>query len=135
VRTGCDYGRHQPTLEGAESLTVSRIGDRTGVQQKKTAAATDAVEESYRQMTGQEKVEFTLLVRKELSDAVPGAIRTLARVANDGKPAQAAVAAARQIVLLAEKHGILKSSMDPMQNFMESLAAEFEGQDELRRED
>jgi hypothetical protein len=106
-------------------LTVTRVGDRTG-QSKSTAAPTDVVEESYRQMTGQEKVEFTLLVRKELSDAVPGAIRTLAKVANDGKPAQAAVAAARQIVLLAEKHGILRSSIDPLSEFSDSLMAELE---------
>jgi hypothetical protein len=111
-------------------LSVTRIGDRTG-QSKSKAVPTDVIEESYRQMTGQEKVEFTLLVRKELSDAVPGAIRTLAKVAIDGKPAQAAVAAARQIVLLAEKHGILRSSIDPLQSFTDEFMAELED----RRED
>jgi hypothetical protein len=115
-------------------MTVSRIGDRTG-QCKSKAAPTSVVEEQYRQLTGKEKVEFSLLVRQELSDAVPGAIRTLAKVANDGKPAQAAVAAARQIVLLAEKHGILKSSLDPLSEFSESLMAELESTDYPGRED
>ena len=111
-------------------MSVTRIGGRTG-QSKSNAASTDVVEYQYRQMTAKERAEFTLLVRKELSDAVPGAIRTLAKVANDGKPAQAAVAAARQIVLLAEKHGILKSSIDPLQSFTDEFMAELED----RRED
>jgi hypothetical protein len=106
-------------------VTVTRVGVRTG-QSKSKAAPTSVVEMQYRQMTGQEKVEFTLLVRQELANGVLGAIRTLAKVADEGKPAQAAVAAARQIVLLSEKHGILKSSIDPMAEFTDSLMAELE---------
>lgn len=106
-------------------MTVSRIGDRTG-QSKSKAVPTNVIEEQYKALTHQEHVEFTLLVRQELHNAVPGAIRTLAKVASDGRPAQAAVAAARQIVLLAEKHGILKSSIDPMQSFADELMAQLE---------
>jgi hypothetical protein len=102
---------------------TNRVGNRVG-QSKSKAAPTDVIEEHYRQLTHREKVEFTLLVRQELANGVLGAIRTLAKVANDGKPAQAAVAAARQIVLLSEKHGILKSSIDPLQSFSDELMAE-----------
>jgi hypothetical protein len=93
-------------------VTVTRVGDRTG-QSKSKAAPTSVVEEHYRQLMHKERVEFTLLVRQELANGVLGAIRTLAKVANDGKPAQAAVAAARQIVLLSEKHGVLASQYGP----------------------
>jgi hypothetical protein len=88
-------------------MTVTRVGDRTG-QDKSKAAPTSVVEMQYKEMTGKERVEFNLLVRRELYDAVPGAIRTRARVVNEGKNTRHAVAAARQILLLSEKHGSLK---------------------------
>lgn len=110
-------------------MTVSRIGNRTGQVRtdgpRKPDTAT--VEEHYRQLTHKEKVEFTLLIRQELANGVLGAIRTLAKVAESGKPPQAAVAAARQIVLLSEKHGILKSSVDPLAEFTDAFTAELEG--------
>jgi hypothetical protein len=114
-------------------VAVTRVGDRTG-QSKLIAAPTSVVEEHYRQLTHKERVEFTLCVRKELADGVIGAIKTLARVAANSKNDQAATAAARQIVLLSEKHGILKSSADPLSEFTESFMAELESQD-ARRED
>src|SRR5215217_1738118 len=109
-----------------EDVTVTRIGNRTGESKKSNAVSTDVIEAQYRELTNQEKIEFTLLVRQELYNAVPGAIRTLAKVSNDGKPAQAAVAAARQIVLLAEKHKLLDGSTDPLQELSERWAAELE---------
>lgn len=110
-------------------MSVTRIGNRVG-QSKSTALPTDVIEEQYRQLTNKEKVEFTLLVRQELANGVLGAIRTLANVAADGKPAQAAVAAARQIVLLSEKHGILRSSIDPLSAFTDELMARLEDRQE-----
>jgi hypothetical protein len=94
-------------------VTVTRVGDRTG-QSKSKAAPTSVIEEHYKALTGQQKVEFSLLVRQELANGVLGAIRTLARVAANSKNDQAATAAARQIVLLSEKHGVLALSMDPV---------------------
>jgi hypothetical protein len=114
-------------------MTVTRVGDRTG-QDKSKAAPTSVVEMQYKAMTGKERVEFNLLVRRELYDAVPGAIRTLAGMVNEGKNTQHAVAAARRILLLSEKHGVLKSSSDPLSEFTESLRAELQDLED-RRED
>jgi hypothetical protein len=111
-------------------VTVTRIGDRVG-QPKATKPATSVVEMAYKEMTGKEKAEFSLLVRKELYDAVPGAIRALRESLESKGNVQAKVAAARQLLLLSEKHGVLGGSMDPLAAFSESLAAELED----RRED
>jgi hypothetical protein len=114
----------------------TRIGNRVG-QSKSTKPPTSVVEEQYKALTQTERVEFTLLVRQELHNSVIGSIRALAKVVESETKgnAQAKVSAARALLLMAEKHGVLKGSIDPLASFAEEWQAALEGQDELRRED
>lgn len=85
---------------------------------------TKTLEESYAELTAQQKVLFTALVDKELADAVLGCVRTLIRISSKSKNDQAATSASRMLLSLAEKRGVLKAN--PMLDLMSEIVGEFE---------
>jgi phosphomevalonate kinase len=74
------------------------------------------LEEQYAALSQQQKVLFTALVDKELSDAVLSCVRRLVKVAEHSRNDQAATSASRMLLSLAERRGVFKT--DPIDAFM-----------------
>ena len=79
----------------------------------------ETLADQYAKLDYQQKVIFSGLVRKELADSVLVAVRRLVKVAEHSKNDAAAVAASRQLLLLAEKKRILQH--DPLEELQDEL--------------